>query len=124
MRHSAVRKRVAQPPVDPLRRDPERHDFWPGFILTIIAALVLFSGVGHLTTVETTDGNTAYEFQLVKPFTSGGLKAMDSVTVPDPASYDDPAAAAAALERMAREEAKAFRIKYRVNTGAADPCPT
>ena len=119
-----MRKRIAQPPIDPLRRDPERHDFWPGFIGTLIAALVVLCGVGHATRVETTDGNAAYESQLVKSFTCGGLKAEDPVKVVDPATFDDPAAAAAALERMAREEARSFRIRYRVNTGAADPCPT
>jgi hypothetical protein len=117
-------KRVTQPPINPLLRDPERHDFWPGFILSIIAVVLLFSGGRHLTNVETTDGNTALEVQLIKSFTSGGLKVLDPVAVSDPASFEDPAAAAAALDRMAREEARVFRIKYRVNTGAAAPCPT
>ena len=119
-----MRERVKQPPVNPLLRDPERHDFWPGFILVIIAGILMLCGGWHVTNVETTEGNTAREFQLIKSFTSGGLQVVDSVFVPDPASFEDPAAAAAALERMAQEEAKGFRIKYRVNTGAADPCPT
>jgi hypothetical protein len=119
-----MRRRVPQPPVEASRRAPEPHDFSPGFILGLIAALLLFAGARHVTSVETTDGHAASELQLVKSFTCGGLKAMDSVSVPDPASYDDPAAAAAALERMARDEAKSSRVKYRVNTGAVDPCPT
>lgn len=119
-----MRKRVPQPPVQASLRDPERHDFSPGFILSLTAALLLFAGARHVTSVETTDGQAASEFQLVKSFTCGGLKALDPVSVVDPASFDDPAAAAAALERMAREEAGSFRVKYRVNTGAADPCPT
>jgi len=117
-------KRVEQPPVNPLLRDPERHDFWPAFILVIIAGMLLFCGGWHVTRVETSDGDAAREIQLIKAFASGGLQFVDSVSVPDPASFDDPAAAAEALERMAREEAKGSRIKYRVNTGAADPCPT
>jgi hypothetical protein len=119
-----MRERVTQSPVNPLLRDPERHDFWPAFIFVIIAGSLMLCGGWHVTNVETTDGNAAREFQLIKSFTSGGLQAINSVFVPDPASFDDPAVAAAALERMAQEEANGFRIKYRVNTGAADPCPT
>ena len=119
-----MRQPVAQPPVNPLLRDPEHHDFWLGFILAVMAVILLFSGSRHLTNVDTTDGHTALEFQLIKSFTSGGLKVVAPVSVPDPASFDDPAAAAAALDRMAREEAKVSRIKYQVNTGAANPCPT
>ncbi len=116
--------RVTQPPVNPRLRDPERHDFWPGFILVIIAAALLLCGGWHVTRVETSDGDAAREIQLIKSFAKGGLQVVDSAAVPDPASFADPAAAAEALERMAREEAKGFHLKYRVNTGAADPCPT
>jgi len=117
-------KRVEQPPVNPSLRDPERHDFWPPFILVIIAGVLLLCGGWHVSSVETTDGDAAREVQLIKSFARGGLQVVDSVAVPDPASFDDPAAAIDALDRMAQEEARGFRIKYRVNTGAADPCPT
>lgn len=117
-------QRVSQPPVNPARRDPERHDFWPPFILVLIAGILLLCGGWHRTNLETTEGDAAREVQIIKSFASGGLQAVDSAAVPDPASFSDPAAAAAALERMARAEARGSRLKYRVNTGAADPCPT
>jgi hypothetical protein len=120
----AMPGRVPQPPVNAALRDPERHEFLPGLVLVIIAAALLVVGAGHVTSVETTDGSGARELQLVKAFSCGGLEAKSSVFVPDPAAFDDPAAAAAALERMAREETTAFPIKYRVNTVAAAPCPT
>jgi hypothetical protein len=119
-----MRKRVAQPPVNPLLRATERHDFWPPFILVILAGMLLLCGGWHVTGVDTTDGETAREYQLIKSFARGGLEVVDTAAPPDPASFADPAAAAAALDRLAREEAKSFHIKYRVNAGAADPCPT
>jgi hypothetical protein len=119
-----MRKRVPQPPVNPIRRDPERHDFWLGCFLTIVAGSFVIWGAVHTTAVDTTDGNSAREFQLVKSFTCGGLKAEAAVKPPDPTQYSDPATLAEALERMAREEARSPRLKYRVNVGAASPCPT
>ena len=115
---------MSQPPISALQRDPEHHAFWPGLVLVVIAVVLVLAGARHMTNVGTTDGESAWETQLVKSFTSGGLEAVNPVKVPDPASFEDPAAAAAALERMAREEATGPRIKYRVNVGAADPCPT
>ena len=117
-------KRVAQPPVNPALRDTEQRDFWPALILSVIAAALLFSGLKHITNVETLEGDAARELQLIKAFSSGGLEVANAVKVSDPAAFDDPAAAAAALEKFAKAEAQPFRIKYRVNTGAADPCPT
>jgi len=119
-----MRKRVEQPPVNPALRNPERHDFWPPLALVLIAGVLIFCGGWHVTNLETTDGEAAREVQLIKALASGGLQVADSVSVPDPASFDDPAAAAEALDRMAREEAQGSRIRYRINTGAADPCPT
>lgn len=110
--------------MNPLRRDPERHDFWLGGFLSIVAGFSVICGALHRTEVDTTDGNSAREFQLVKSFTCGGLKAEAAVKPPDPALYSDPATLAEALERMAREEARSPRLKYRVNVGAAAPCPT
>ena len=110
--------------MNPLLRATEAHDFWPGLVLILIAAALLLAGARHLTGVKTAEGDSAWEYQLVKAFTCGGLQARSAVTVPDLASYDDPSAAEAALERMARERADKFPINYRVNTGAVDPCPT
>ncbi|HEY9173488.1 MAG TPA: hypothetical protein VI136_14475, partial [Verrucomicrobiae bacterium] len=80
-----LRKRVPQPPVDPLRRDAERHDFWSGFVLAIIAAALLLCGVRHVTGVETQDGDSATELQLIQSFTSGGLHFAKPGPPPDPA---------------------------------------
>jgi len=122
-----MRVRIAQPPINPLQRDAERHEFWPGFILALIGALVLFCGAQHMTGVDTTDGNSAWEFQLVKAFSNGGIEYASGIAAPPPPpNPDDPAAAAAAVERWERESARAAvtRGKVRVNTGATAPCPT
>ena len=116
--------RVPQPPVNPLLRPTEARDFWPGAVLILVAAALLLTGTWHLTRVNTTEAGGAWEFQLVKAFTCGGLQAKSAVAVPDLAAYEDPSAAAAALERMARQQANTFPITYRVNTSAAAPCPT
>jgi hypothetical protein len=117
-------QRVAQPPINPTARDPERRDFWPGFVLALIGALVIFVGAKHLTDVDTTDGDSARETQLVKAFSSGGLELVDTVPPPGPAVFDDPARAAAAIEQWERSSARPARLKFRVNTGASTPCPT
>lgn len=116
--------RIVQPPIDPAARDPERHDFWAGFIPALIGLLVIVCGARHMTNVDTVEGNTAWETQLVKALSSGGLEYMDAAAAPPPTAMQDPFTAAAALERVERQNAKAARIKFRVNTGAANPCPT
>ena len=117
-------KRIPQPQVNPALRDTERHDFWPGFILALIAGVLLLCGAGHVTGVETQDGNSAWEFQLVRAFTSGGLEFTEPGPPPDPSSFSNPDEAAAAMDRAARAEALTLGARYRVNIGAADPCPT
>jgi hypothetical protein len=119
-----IRQRVAQPPVQPFLRDTERHDFWTGFSLALIAGIVLLCGARHVTGLETQDGNSAWELQLVRAFTSGGLEFAEPAPPPDPASIADPDEAAAAMDRAARAEAMSLKARYRVNTGAATPCPT
>ena len=116
--------RVPQPPVNAALRDAERHDFWPAFVVLLIGGGLLVGGARHVTELETTDGGTATEVQLIKAFSRGGLEQVEGVAAVDPATFDDPAAAAAALERMIEEEARAPRFKFLVNTGAVDPCPT
>ena len=120
-----MRVRIAQPPINPLQRDAERHEFWPGFILALIGAFLLVCGARHMTGVDTTDGASAWEFQLVKAFSNGGIESADGVAPPPPPNPHDPAAAAA-VERWERESARAAatRGKVRVNTGATAPCPT
>jgi hypothetical protein len=119
-----IRQRVTQPPVHPFLRDSERHDFWPGFILALIAGILLFCGARHVTGVETQDGNSALEFQLVRAFTSGGLEFAEPGPPPDPTSFNSPDEAAVAMDRAARAEALSLKARYHVNTGAATPCPT
>ena len=121
-----MRPRIAQPPINPLQRDPERHDFWLGFILALIGAVVVYCGLGHLTGLETTDGDSARESQLVKAFSSGGLVFSDLAAPPQLGADTDPTVAAEAMERWERTAAKtgAARWKVRVNTGASTPCPT
>jgi hypothetical protein len=120
-------RRTPQPPVNPALRAVERHSFWPGFALAIIATGLLFSGARHLTGIETTDGDTARETQLVKAYSSGGLKFPDLAPPPPPPPKDaDPIAAAAALDRWQRQAAQAPppKWKVRVDTSAAAACPT
>lgn len=119
-------KRVSQPPVNPALRDVEHHDFWPGFIAALIGAVLVFCGGRHLTNVDTADGSTAWETQLVKAFSSGGLQYADQLAPPPPPKLDDPAAAAEALDRWAKQLASATppKWKVRVDTAAKTPCPT
>jgi hypothetical protein len=126
MMPSVKLKRVPQPPVNPAQRDLERHEFWPGFIAALIAAILLFCGARHLTAIDTAEGGTAYETQLVKAFSVGGLQYADRMAPPPPPKLDDPAAAAQALDRWARENAnaKAPTWKIRVDTSAVKACPT
>jgi hypothetical protein len=119
-------KRVSQPPVNPARRDLERHDFWPGFIAALMGTALVFCGARHLTSVDTAAGSTAWETQLNKAFSAGGLQYASQMGPPPPPRMDDSAASAEALERWARENAHAAppTWKVRVDTGAKRACPT
>jgi hypothetical protein len=116
--------RVPQPPVQANLRDPERHGFWPPLVITLIAVILMGVGVRHVTGIETVEGGEASELQLVKAFSRGGLEQVDAITVLDPATFDNPEEAAAALEALADAEVDSPLFKFRVNTGAVDPCPT
>ena len=122
----AVRIRIEQPPIQPALRDPERHDFWMGFVLALIGLIVLLCGARHLTGIETTDGHSAWETQVVKAFSTGGIRLLDLTAVPPPPPPDDPAARARAEEQIQRSLARATgpRWKVKVDTGANTPCPT
>jgi len=112
--------------MNPALRALERHSFWPGFAVAVIAAVLLLCGARHLTGIETTDGGTAWETQLVKAYSSSGLKFPDLAPPPPPPKDADPVAAAAALDRWQRQTAQAPppNWKVRVDTSAAAPCPT
>ncbi len=67
-------RRVPQPPLDSTRRRTEAREFWPGLIVAVIGAVLLFSGVRRVTALATTDGDSARETQLMKAFSAGGLQ--------------------------------------------------
>ena len=119
-------RRISQPPVDRARRALERHDCWPGFVVAIMAVVLLVCGARHLTAIETTDGGNAWETQLVKAYSSSGLKFPEVAPPPPPPRSDDPAADAAALQRWQNQTAHAAppNWKVRVDTAASAPCPT
>ena len=119
-------KRIPQPPVNPALRDTERHDFWPGFVAALIGCLLAVCGARHVTGVETVGSGTAWETQLVKAFSLGGLQYPHHVAPPPPPRLDDPVAEAEALERWAKQDASAAEVtwKVRVDTSAKTPCPT
>ena len=118
--------RVPQPSINRALREVEQHEFWPGFIVAIIGGLLAFGGVRHLTGVDTVEGSTAWETQLIKAFSSGGLQYADRLAAAEPPRLDDPAAAAEALDRWSKQRATASAStwKVRVDTGAKTPCPT
>ena len=65
---------VPQPPINRLVRPTEAHDFWSGAVVALIGILVLVGGLIRVTAVETLDGDAAWETQLVRAFSVGGLK--------------------------------------------------
>lgn len=115
-------KRVPQPPINPAARERERHDFWPGFVAVLLGLALTFCGARHLTGVETVDGGTASETQLIKAYSFDGLQYADNMAPPPPPKGDDPEA----LDRWARQSAEAQKPtwKVRVDTAAKTPCPT
>jgi hypothetical protein len=119
-------KRVPQPPVNRSLREREGHDFWPGFVVALTGAMVAFCGARHLTNVDTADGNTAWEIQLVKAFSCGGLQYPDQVAPTPPPKLDDAANPGEALDRWAKQQANVQppAWKIRVDVGAKTPCPT
>jgi hypothetical protein len=118
------RNRVPQPPVNPLVRNTEQHDFWPGAVVAAIALIILFCGAHRVTSMDTLDGESARESQLVKAFARGGLQFQEASAKLDPVAFADPAAAAAAMDKASRIADLPLRERYKVNTGAVDPCPT
>lgn len=119
-------KLVPQPPVHLATRPVERHDFWPGLVAVFAGLLVVFCGARHLTNVDTADGNTAWETQLVKAFSSGGVQYASEQPAPPPPKLDDVANPAEALDRWAKQQANVQppAWKIRVDVGAKTPCPT
>jgi hypothetical protein len=112
--------------LNPALRDPERHEFWPGFAIAVVGALLLVGGARHMTGIDTAEGGSAWETQLMKAFASGGLQYASHIAPPPPPRLEDPAAQAAAFDRWARERDSAAppTWKVRVDTSAKTPCPT
>jgi hypothetical protein len=119
-------RHIPQPPVNPALRSLEHHDFWPGLVVALAGALVAFCGARHLTNVDTVDGNTASEIQLVKAFSSGGLQYPNQVAPSPPPNLEGVANPGEALDRWAKQQANAQppAWKIRVDLGAKTPCPT
>jgi len=115
-------QRLPQPPVNRAVRRLERHDWWTGLALALVGSVLLLCGARHLTSVETVEGGTAWETQLVKAFASSGLQFPDQVAPPPPPKGNDPVA----LERWAKrnEQFSPPTWKVRVDTAASAPCPT
>jgi len=124
MRWMGRRSRVPQPPVDPVKRDREEHDIWPALAVAVLALLLLFNGTRQPTTLETVEGESASEFQLIQAFGRGGLQFERATFSFDPVMFDDPQRIAAEMDRAAQRAERPLRERYRVNTGAVDPCPT
>jgi hypothetical protein len=120
-------RRIPQPPLNAALRDREQHALWPGLAVALLGMALMVCGARHLTGVETVDGAAAWETQLVKAYSSGGLQYPERTPPPPPPpKFDDPAGSAAALERWARQSAQAAPPpwKVRVDTAAKTPCPT
>lgn len=120
-------QRRKQPPINASLRDTEHHGFQIGFIVVIIGVVLVLSGARHVTAIDTVDGSSATEKELVKAFSSGGLKfPSKEPPPPPPPNFDDPAATAQALEEWARqkENPETPTWKVRVDTSAKTPCPT
>ena len=119
-------RRVPQPHVDRLKRPAEHHDFWPGFVVTVIGVFALVGGLRRVTGIETVAGGGAWETQLVKAFSTGGLQYQHPKPPMGPTDATDPSVTAAALKQWEQAAAggPAARRQVRVNTSAATPCPT
>ena len=118
--------RIPQPPVNPALRDLERHDFWPGFVATLAGLAVVFCGARHLTSVDTVDGTTAWETQLIKAFSSSGVQYASEQAPPPPPNLEGVANPDEALDRWAKNQANVQppAWKIRVDLGAKAACPT
>jgi len=117
-----IMQRVPQPPVDPALRDVEHHDFWPGFVAALIGIILTFCGARHLTAVDTVDGGSARETELIRAFAFDGLQYASKLSPFPPPKGDDPEA----LERWAKQtrDFETPTWKVRVDTSAKTPCPT
>src|SRR5689334_21992826 len=117
-------QRIAQPNVDRFSRSREHRDGWAGLVLALIGLALLVFGMCHLTGVNTVGGAGATEVELVKAFSSGGLRCSNPAALPGPSVLNDPTQAAAAFEKLQSRDRNLDKLAYRVDTAAAIPCPT
>ncbi len=120
-----MRDRVPQPPIQPALREREAHDFWPAFICALAGLIILFVGARHITGIDTTDGGIAFETQLIKAFSSGGVQYVDRAARPVPRdAFGPPGLVPPPPERSRDEPLEGPRWIVKVNLGARTPCPT
>ncbi len=119
-------KRIPQPPVNPALRSLEHHDFWPGLAVAVAGLALLYYGARHMTSVDTVDGEAAWETQIIKAFSTSGLQYANRQPAPRPPKLDGVANPAEVLDRWAQEQAnkQPAAWKIRVDVGAKTPCPT
>jgi hypothetical protein len=112
--------------VNPAQRALERHDFWPGFVATVAGVVIIFCGARHLTSVETTGSSAAWETQLVKAYSCGGVQYASEQAPPPPPNLEGVANPAEALDRWAKNQAnyQPPSWKIRVDLDAKAACPT
>ncbi|MCX8109008.1 MAG: hypothetical protein N3G20_09410 [Verrucomicrobiae bacterium] len=75
-----VSKNIGHPP-EPKPDPAGQGQFWAGGTIAIIGLFLIVVGLRHVTGVETLEGDFARETQLVRAFTTGGLK-YDSQAAP------------------------------------------
>jgi hypothetical protein len=120
-----MRVRVPQPPVNPASRAREFHDFWPAFAVALAGLALFFCGARHLTTVDTVAGGNAWESQLIKAFSTGGIQYANRLPPLPPPDISDAANPAELLDRWTKARLIAQPSwKIRVDVGAQTPCPT
>ena len=117
-------RRIKQPPIVASARASEAREPWAGLAVGILALTLGLCGVTHMTEVNTLTGSGASERQLIKAFSSGGLRYSDAMAMPDPSVLNDPVRSAVAFERLQQRKHHGPRITYRVDAGATTPCPT
>ncbi len=115
-------RRVPQPPLNSAARDVERHGFWPGFVAVLIGAALVFFGARRVTGIDTVDGGSASEPQLIKAFAFDGLQYADRMAPPPPPPGDDPEALRRWAMNNRKPEERSWKV--RVDTSARTPCPT
>lgn len=116
-----VRARIPQPPIHAATRNTEHHDFWPAFALALVGGVLAFAGSRHMTAIETIDGGTAWETQVIRAFSHGGVR----YTPHGPGATGNPANPVNVQGPLPGTSGPtAATPLVRIDTGALTPCPT